>query len=299
MITRRGFLEMGAADGAAPAVKGQLLLALGARGVRAAVPVALQALAGSDGGVRAAAAKALAQTADDADLPAVVQALAAATGDDDRRVIEEAISGVCHRVGQRCADPLMAVMPAASEAVRAALIRCLAPTGSSKALSMVRGLVAAAAAAGVVRDEAVRALSNWRDDAARADLLALARSAFERKHQVLGLRGYVRLTVDSKDTDEAKLKALAEAMTLAERPEEIKLVLGGVGGVECPEALQFAMKYLQAEGVGDEAAAAAVRIAEGLREPEHRKLVRSRMQQVSRAAVAEAIRQAARKLMSR
>ena len=134
MITRRGFLEMGAADGAAPAVKGQLLLALGARGVRAAVPVALQALAGSDGGVRAAAAKALAQTADDADLPAVVQALAAATGDDDRRVIEEAISGVCHRVGQRCAAGC-----GIAQVCRCLYRSCLSPTALFRSFAANEG----------------------------------------------------------------------------------------------------------------------------------------------------------------
>ena len=53
-----------------------------------------------------------------------------------------------------------------------------------------------------------------------------------------------------------------EALALADRDEERKLVLGALGGAPCAEALAIVVPFLDHHATKDEAAAAAVAIGE-------------------------------------
>jgi hypothetical protein len=62
----------------------------------------------------------------------------------------------------------------------------------------------------------------------------------------------------------AKLEAYQQAMAVATRPEEKRLVLAGVGGLARPEALKLVEPCLEDPAVQSEAFLAYDRIAEGL-----------------------------------
>lgn len=96
-------------------------------------------------------------------------------------------------------------------------------------LAAIESLEAVRAALGDANEDfrgvAVRTLSEWPDAALAEELLALARTSSNETHKVLALRGYVRMAGMSKDPTAIYVRA----MELAERLDDKKLVLGGLG----------------------------------------------------------------------
>ena len=141
--------------------------------------------------------------------------------------------------------------------------------GWTKAAGALRSLAKSADA--TIREAAVRALSEWqnRDGMAEAAgaLLEVAKTAEEAKLHVMALKKYISL-VGSKEfrrSSKDKLAMCAEAIKIAQRPNEKRQALGVVGSVENLEGLKFAAGFLEAEGLAEEAAAAVVRIARSRR----------------------------------
>ena len=108
----------------------------------------------------------------------------------------------------------------------------------------------------------MRSLSEWPDAAPAEELLELAHSSADRTHKVLALRGYIRMAGMSENPT----AMYVGAMMLAERPEDKKLVLGGLGNADSAQALALVEQYLKDEQLQAEAALAAVQIASRLRQ---------------------------------
>ena len=80
--------------------------------------------------------------------------------------------------------------------------------------------------------------------------------------KVLALRGFVRLVPQQDAPDAKKLESLKEAMALADRNEEKRLVLSALGNVPTVEALALVTSHLDNAALKEEACLAAVAIAE-------------------------------------
>ena len=139
------------------------------------------------------------------------------------------------------------------------LIRLLAFAATPESLAAVRAGLEGDAD---TKDAAIRTLAKWPDASPADDLLKVARSAAGAIHKVLALRGYIRMAGQSEDP----AAMYAKAMRLAERPDDKKLVLGGLGTAESAEALSLVERYLDDRGLQAEAAAAAVQIADKIRD---------------------------------
>ena len=249
---------------AAPAAKRELLGILAARGARAHLDVLLAAAKDADPGVRAAGMAGLESLGDEKTLPALLRLLVKAAP-EDRQAAEKTVGAVCSRAGNKdaAADLVIKAMSGVGAPTRAALIRVLGTIGGEKALAEVR---ASAKDMEVdIQDAAIRAMADWPDAAVAADLLEIARTNPRPAHQVLALRGYVRLAnVPAGRPVAEKLKMYQEAMAVARRPDEKKLVLGAMGDLKSPEALQRVVPFLADENLKEEASAAAVKIAKAL-----------------------------------
>ena len=259
----------------APApVRAQLVGALAARYATEAVPAVLKAASDADAAVRSAAMDALAVLADETHITALVGLLKGAKDDSDRSSAEKALLTLCGRAGQKCADAVVAGLSGAEDKAQIALLRALGRISGPKAL----GTVVAATKSRIeeVQDEAVRVLSTWSDMAAAEPLLLMARSSPKATHQVLALRGYVALARLRETPEDLRLRMLTEAMNLAKRPDDKKLVIGGLGEVRQPEALKLVMPHIRDAELANEAGAAAVRISDGIWQ-QHKDLVREAM----------------------
>jgi hypothetical protein len=145
----------------------------------------------------------------------------------------------------------------------------MASAACPKALEAVRAAMKDPDAA--VQGAALRALADWPDPAAMADLLDVARSVRTPEDKLLALRGATRLAAAPGGAPpEEKAKLLSEAMKLAGRPEEKKLVLAALGEIRHPGALDVAVGCLADKDVEVDAAVAVVKIAKSLRQSDPR-----------------------------
>ena len=243
-------------------VRAEIIRAIAARGVTQAIGDLLRAARDEDETVRREAIRALGALAGESELGALVALAVKPKDAKDRSAIEQAIGAVFKGVEDKNsqAGPVLAALAGAPAEAKPTLLRLLGRPATPKALEAVRAALKDTNAE--VRDAAVRTLSKWPDAAPAENLLVLARTSTNRTHKVLALQGYVRMAGMSKNPTAMYIRA----MELAERPDDKKLVLGGLGSATSAEALALVERYLNDERFQTEAASAAVQIANRLRQ---------------------------------
>lgn len=246
---------------AKPAARAELLGVLAARRATDALPAVLAAAEDGDAPVRMAALTALRVLAGPEQTTALVKLLKAAKDDQEQYKAEMALMTVCNKGKQACAEPVLAGMTGASPTARAAFLRALARAGGDRALATI--VAATKDPQTTVRETAVRLLAYWPDAAAVAPLKAIALEAESVAQQALAVQGIVRLASPSRDR-RADLALLCEAMKLARRPEEKRMVLGILGGIASGQSLALVVPVLDDAALADEACLAVVLIAEKL-----------------------------------
>jgi HEAT repeat protein len=157
-------------------------------------------------------------------------------------------------------DAICGAMGGAQGEAKLALLRALRTAGGPKALETVKA--AAADNDAQVKDTALRALCEWSTADALPAVAELLKSPPTRTIKVLALRGFVRLVPQQDAPDAKKLASLQEAMTMADRDEEKRLVLSALGNVPTAEALAVVASHLDNAALKEEACLAAVAIAE-------------------------------------
>ena len=243
----------------APAAQRQLIRALGSRSARAAVP-ALLALAESkaEAEVRAEALDAVGQLGDATVCERLLPMLAGAT-DGDRGPLEQALVALCSRTGTT--KPVAAALPGAADPCKISLIAVLGSVGGADALEAVRA--AAKAPAGEVRSAAIKALSGWADAGPLDDLLTVATETKDATLKVLALRGVARLVpLAGGRSPEVLLRFVTTAMGATDRPDEKKALLSALGSLPSLPAMNSAQEYQKDPVLADEAALAALQIAD-------------------------------------
>ena len=224
--------------------------------------------------------------------PKAMEVVQAALKSANAETADAAARALCLWPDAAAADLLLDLFVTAKEkaqrvAALQALVRVTTPQDRSKepklpvlakALPVVRAALDDKDAA--LREAAVRALVDWPASEAAPDLLKLAKSAPEANFRILALRGYIRLAgIVAGASPEQGLKMHQEAMALATRPDERRQVLSGLGSVRTIEALNLVAPCLDEKGVAGEAAAAAVSIADKLRDS-HPKEVKAAIEKV-------------------
>jgi HEAT repeat protein len=247
-----------AIKGADAGTRAALVRSLGARGAAETVATVMACAQDPEAGVRLAALESAKVLAGEAQAPALVGSVKSAKDDAERKAAEEALLAACGRGREKCAAPVIAGLSGADASSRMALLRAMGRAGGPQALQAVQAATKDADAS--VQDEAVRVLAGWSDASVAPALLALAKTSANPKHQILALQGYVRLAGE-QPTDDAKVKMLSEAMGLAKRPDDKKLVLGALSNVQTVESLRLVVPCLGDAALAEEASAAAVKIA--------------------------------------
>ena len=237
-----------------------LLASLGARRSARAIPAMLAAAGDADESVRLAGVAALGEAAGAGQLPDLVALVVKAPSDAERQAAEKAVLSACGRAADkdRCAAAVLSETNNARGPARAALFRLAGRIGGRRALKAL--LATTNDADAEVADAAVRALSAWPDPSPADELLRIARTSKRPNRQILALRGYVRMARMGRRQTDSLLKMYADALALAHRPEEKKLVLGGLAGLGDPRALKMVAPMLAEKSVAREAAAAADRL---------------------------------------
>ena len=245
-----------------PAERIEAIIALGARDCSAAVPALLEQARGRDAKVQREALKVIAKLGDASLTPELLDLLATFDPDANSSALEDAIVALSNKIepaDQRAAATLDTYDRADRE-LRPAFIRVLGRLGGPAALERIRA--AAGDSDRLLKDAGVRALAEWPDVAVAKDLMDIARQSDNRAHRVLALQGYIRLAGSDAAGDAAeRLAKFRAAFNLAERIEEKRQVLGGLGTVGSREALEFTLGLLPEPDLRAEAEIAALQIA--------------------------------------
>lgn len=219
----------------------------------------------SDEVVRAETMKALGSLIDAKEIPTLVGLMLKAKPDRVRTAAEQAVQTASAKVKgeDKRVEPLVAAMKDAKVEERAVILHCLGRLGGEKALGIVRANIKDKDEN--VQEAAIRAMADWTDEGALADLRELSKTAPKENLKIIAFRGLVKLIslpANVKKSPAKTAKALAEAMSLASRPDEKKLVLGAISGIGDMAALEAAKKYIQDATLSTEAELACIRIAQ-------------------------------------
>lgn len=272
----------------AAAVRVEIIRAFSARRVTSVLPVLLEQAGSGDDAVRIAASAALGELATDGDTPKILKLLLEAESEAVRQAIEDALVALRTRVatGDERAAPILAVWDEVTSRDRVSLLRVLGRLGGAATLDRIR--TARQAQEPEVQDAAIRALCQWPSNEVLTDVLEVARTSENKTHRVLALQSFVRLLgLPSDRTPEATLTLYRTALALSERPEEKRLVLGGLATVRQLEALRMAERQLEDSAVAAEAEAAVLALAE-LLGPFQRPEARAAVQRLAAQTKSEA-----------
>lgn len=244
-----------------PKVRVEYIRALAGRGTAKALPDLLKIARDEDASVRREAIKASGALASEATLPSLIDLAVNPKAPEDRSTIENAIADAFRGVSdpEKQTASLLGAYDKAPTGAKVSLVRLLTRAGTAKALATVRAALKDTDPA--LQDAAVRTLCDWPNAEPADDLLQLAGKSTNTTHRVLALRGYIRIAGLSKDP----AAMYARAMELADRPDDKRSVLAGLGTADSAKALDIVERYLKDEQFMNEAGLAAVQIADKLR----------------------------------
>jgi HEAT repeat protein len=246
-----------------PAVKAELIDAIGERNIAGAIEALLKAGKDENRRVRLESFRVLRIMAKPEDMPALVNLLLETENEADRGEAEKMVAAVAHKIEDktRQSAAVQAVLPNVKDAPdRASLLRVLGRIGDAGSLPTLRAALASREPE--VQDAAIRALAEWPTAEPVPDLLKLAQTAPNPVHRVVALRGFVRqLALASDRTAEQTIDLYKKAMELASDAPEKKRVLAGLANTKSLAALNMAAAYLDDVGLHLEAESAAIRIA--------------------------------------
>lgn len=271
----------------------ELIRALAGRKASAAIGDLFKLARDADAAVRREAIAALGALAGQADLAAFLDLAAEPKEAGDRTAVEQALAAALPRIRdpQKRAAPILAALGPAPAEARPALVRLLGQAATPESLAALRAALKSGDSA--VRDAAIRTLSEWPDPRPAEDLLALAQTAAAQSHKVLALRGYVRMAGMSPNPT----AMYARALQLAQRTDDKKLVLAGLGSADSAEALALVERHLGDAALQAEAGSSAVQIADRIRQGDPRR-ARSALARVLAAVKDPRVRQQAQDVVN-
>jgi hypothetical protein len=127
----------------------------------------------------------------------------------------------------------------------------------------------------------MRELAAWPSADALPVLQAVLDDPGSETHRILAFRGYIRLLGQSPPRSHAEtLKMYEEAFAYARTAQQTQMVLAGLGNLNSLVALDLAVSYLDNKSVTEEAASAAIRIAERLLTGPHEDQIKAAMKKV-------------------
>jgi len=191
------------------------------------------------------------------DLDALVKLVVSPHHPGDRSAVDQAIAAVCHKMENRDAqaDPILAALATAPDDAKVFLLRLLARPATTKALQTVQAAITSPN--NPISDAAIRTLGEWPNPAPVDTLYEIASSSANQIHRILSLRGFIRLAALTQNPTTCYVNALK----LAKRPEEIRLVLGGLHYAGTLQALELAESYMTDPALKAEACMAAAKVA--------------------------------------
>ena len=177
---------------ASPKVKAELIRAAGERSIEAATGPLLATAQDSNTEVRRESLRALRELAGPQHVPTLIDLLSSAKTDSERNEAERALSAAIKKSEKTSVNEILAAYPRLQEVpVQCSLLRVLGSVGNNDGLPLLRQQLKSTDPD--LRRSAILAITDWPSDDPREDLLSIAREDGNAAHQVLALRGFIKL----------------------------------------------------------------------------------------------------------
>ncbi len=229
-----------------------------------AVPDLLKALNHPDQPVRHAALVALGETVPLDGLSLLVSEVVSPKHPEDAAVAAQALKAASIRMPDReaCATELELALQKSPAATKTSLLEILTDVGGPKALETVAS--AAKSNDPELQDAGSRLLGTWNNVDAAPVLLDLAKTSPAEKYQVRALRGYIGIVRKFAMSDSQRAEMCQNALEVARRSDEKKLVMDVLQLYPSRPALKLAINAKQIPDISSEATAATQAIAKKL-----------------------------------
>jgi len=277
-----------------PAEKAQMAAVLRQRDAAGASPALMKAAMDGDAKVRKEALKALGALASASDCDGLIRLLDKPGSVGDMRSVQSTLVALCGRHAS-VRDSIAKAAERASGPARVSLLSILGKTGGGEALRVLKEALKDPDKG--IRTAAIKAVSDWPDAKPLPDLVAFLRAEKELTPKALAFRAFVGLSGKDPSASPDEAGALyTEVMALADRPEDRKTLVGGMGSVPSPDALKLAVSCLGDSRTVNEAALAVVQIAPHLL-ASHGKEVKAAMGAVLEACELKTVRAKAKDIL--
>ncbi|MFA5189914.1 MAG: HEAT repeat domain-containing protein [Verrucomicrobiia bacterium] len=256
------------ADGKAKVL---LIQTLGARRTVTAQAVLEQATADKDSAVSREAFKALGMVADEDGLPGLVALVEKSPDNTDAQ--DALVTAARRMYDQRNVEEiLLAAFNRSKGDARLAMLKMLGQIGGPGAFGTLRAALKDKDEK--VCDAAVRALASADDAGVLPDLLEVIKSSPNKTHRVLALRGYTQIAgLGGRRAEGEKLKHLTKALPAAKEPDEKRLLLGALAGIQNTGALKVIEPLLVDDTIKAEAGNAYLKVVESIEKKQHNEAV--------------------------
>jgi HEAT repeat protein len=235
-----------------------MLAVISQRRVREAAPEILKLAADDDEGLRLRALETLAKVATGDVASGLAELLPKVKEGREQQALTEALVVACSNIGDKKArlKPLFPAIENGEPKQRCLLLAVAGRIDTDESRDqLVKTLKDDNAE---VQNAAMRALEEFPSKRALNVLLEIAKSTQNEKHQVMALRGYMRLV--NKEGEDKRVALIEAAIPAIKRPDQQNLIFGSLGNIRRKEALALAMKYVPDENLRKSAAAAAINI---------------------------------------
>jgi len=196
------------------------------------------------------------------DIPALVAVVLKTENGTVRDEAERAVRQICLQIAdaKKRAQPVLSIYQAAAPAERLALLPLLGRIGGDDVRAIVQDSLGSKDPA--VYETGVRAISNWPDASAAAQLLRLAQTAKEPAHRQWALHAFVRVvSLPGGASNAEKLANLKQAMLLSQTDEQRLWVIQRAAAVRAVETLRFVAPYMEQPAFAEQACRSVVELA--------------------------------------
>ncbi|MBN1271942.1 MAG: DUF1080 domain-containing protein [Candidatus Aminicenantes bacterium] len=248
-------------DGARPGAKAVLLRLLSTRGAREQLHLFYRSAEEKNPDIRRAALDGLETLVSAEDLPRCMTLLRRAEDVQETVLARKAAVAAALDLDnvEARTEPFLNALNEAEEKKKSRYLPALARLGGPAALTSVIKLVQTSDED--LREEALRALGDWRDPDAADKLFSILMDSEAMSHRIPILKGFIRLVHDGPFSEEEKLDWYRKALETAMDDDEKKVILSGLSGIKNQAALEIAAEFLRDPELCEEAAWAVLSVA--------------------------------------
>jgi len=244
-----------------PAIKIELIRAIGERNNTTVTEVLLKEAADSDPEVQIEAVKALGKTGDYKYVPDVLKLLKVAVSEDLRSELEKCAYLMMARnpdIKSRSAVISATLKQADSESEITPLLSLLGKSGDTDSYPVIKEYFGSREPG--IQAAAARSVSEWSDPAPVDDLKKASKSNDPRVHSI-ALRSLIQIIDKTTSlTDAVKIKYLNEIFVSAKNSDEEKMAIASFGRIASLESLRTLVRLMTRTEIAPEAEAAITRI---------------------------------------